>query len=46
MIYSACSLTLLFQSTRLLRGATLKVTHHIIKSAISIHAPLARRDAS
>ena len=36
----------LFQSTRLLRGATLKVTHHIIQSAISIHAPLARRDRS
>ena len=33
-----------FQSTHLLRGATIATDHHAVAGAISIHAPLARCD--
>ena len=36
---------LVFQSTRPLRGATTKIGAEVVQDAISIHAPLAGRDA-
>ena len=42
---TAVAVTPLFQSTRLLRGATHRRDRRGVQVAISIHAPLARRDA-